>query len=56
MLFHLSNKEDVISKARKAILDPLWLSIKDNPDFVIPESAEIFKDIIKIIEEVHVTE
>lgn len=31
-------------------------SIKDNPDFIMPESAEIFKDIIKIIKEAHVTE
>lgn len=30
-------------------------SIKDTPDFIIPESAEIFKDIIKIVKEAHVT-
>lgn len=41
VLFHLSNKEDVISKARKAILDPLWLSIKENPDLT-PEERNVF--------------
>ena len=30
-------------------------SIKDTPDFIIPESAEIFKDIIKIVKETYAT-
>ena len=41
VLFHLSNQEEVIAKARKAILDPLWHSIKENPDLT-PEERNIF--------------
>ena len=37
VLFHLSSREDVVEKARKAILDPLWLSIRDNPELTAEE-------------------
>ena len=41
VLFHLSNKEEIIAQSRKAILDPLWLSIKDNPE-LSPEDRNVF--------------
>lgn len=41
ILFHLSNKEAVVAKARKTILDPLWLSIKEDSTLT-PEEKNIF--------------
>ena len=41
VVFHLSNKETVISQARKRILDPLWLSIKEDASLT-PEEKNVF--------------
>lgn len=41
ILFHLSTKEDVVDKARKTILDPLWAKIKDDAELT-PEERNIF--------------
>lgn len=41
VLFHLSNKETVISQTRKRILDPLWLSIKEDASLT-PEEKNVF--------------
>lgn len=41
VLFHLSSKEGVVSQARKTILDPLWLSIKED-ESLTPEEKNVF--------------